>query len=142
MDYDNVMNFLASVLVILIVACGTKAEPPTAERGEPDAAEKARLEAREAEQAAKEAIAKVDRLQKDADELDVKVSAAIDAVVASQTEADRANAQEKLTQLRKEKASLEHRLAEAQAKAARAKRMQGARVSRECLDNPLAKGCM
>jgi len=48
----------------------------------------------------------------------------------------------KLEALRKEKAAMEKAIAEAKAAADLAKRKQGASVSAECQNNPLAKGCM
>jgi hypothetical protein len=36
---------------------------------------------------------------------------------------------------------MEQRIAEAKAAAARAERKKGVKISKECQDNPLAKGC-
>ena len=74
--------------------------------------------------------------------MDKKLASAVDNVVAAQNDADRAAAKSKLEQLRKEKAEMEARIAAARAAAARAERLKGAKISKECQDNPLAKGCM
>jgi predicted nucleic acid-binding Zn-ribbon protein len=98
--------------------------------------------AEEAARSAAEAEQNVQRIQKDLDDLDARVATAVDSVVAAQTEGDRAAAKAKLEALRLEKVDLERRIAEAKAAAARQKRLQGSRISKECQDNPLAKGCM
>jgi colicin import membrane protein len=102
----------------------------------------ARAEADKAIKAAQEAQALVDRLQRDLSDMDKKVSAAVDGVVTAQNDADRASAKAKLQELNRQKYEMEKRIAEAKAAAARAERLKGAKVSKECQDNPLAKGCM
>ncbi len=106
---------------------------------------KAKQEAeRIAEQAAKdakEAQDKVARLSNDLIDLGHKVDQATDALAAAQNDADRQAARAKLDQLRKERAEMEQHIAEAKAAAAKAERAKGVHVSKECLDNPLAKGC-
>lgn len=61
--------------------------------------------------------------------------------MAAQNDADRAAAKAKLEALRKERAEMDARIAAAKAAASKAQRKQGAKISKECLDNPLAKGC-
>jgi hypothetical protein len=90
---------------------------------------------------AKEAQEAVDRLQKDAEAMSKKVDTAVDALASAQSQADRDSAKAKLDQLRREKYEMDQRIAEAKAKAARAERLKGVKISKECLDNPLAKGC-
>jgi capsule polysaccharide export protein KpsE/RkpR len=79
------------------------------------AAAKAKIATLQAQIAALDATTdargKLAELQKELVELDKKVSAAVDAVVASQTEADRAAAKAKLDQLRALKADLEKKIA-------------------------------
>lgn len=95
----------------------------------------------EAAKAAKEAQAKVDKLQSDLIDLAKRVDQATDALAAAQNDADRQAARAKLDQLRKERAEMEQHIADAKAAAAKAERAKGVHVSKECLDNPLAKGC-
>jgi hypothetical protein len=104
-------------------------------------AEEAEAVAAKAVKEAQEARDKVDQAQKDVDELTQKLTAAVDAVMAAQNDADRTAAKAKLEQLRREKAEVETRLGEAKASAARAARLKGTSISKECMDNPLAKGC-
>ncbi|MBS1121621.1 MAG: hypothetical protein H6Q90_3849 [Deltaproteobacteria bacterium] len=96
----------------------------------------------EAEKAAKQAVELVDRLQRDLQDMDKKVSTAVDSVVSAQNDADRANANAKLKALQKEKYEMERRIQDAKDAADKAKRKKGATVSEECKNNPLAKGCM
>jgi chromosome segregation ATPase len=111
-------------------------------------AEEARLRAMVAEQQAAQAMAdskaardQLTAVQTKLGELDAHVSAAVDAVAAAQTQTDRDALVAKLASLQREKAELEAKMAEAKASAARAERMKGVHISKECLDNPLAKGC-
>jgi phage-related minor tail protein len=90
---------------------------------------------------AQEAQDAVARLEQDATDLQKKVTDATDAIVGAQNQADRDAAKARLDQLQKEKAELDARVAEAKAAAARAERLKGVKISKECLDNPLAKGC-
>lgn len=107
-----------------------------------DARERSERDAHDAEKMASEAVDRYEKLQHDLDELENKVNAAVDSVVAAQNEADRASAKAKLEQLRKERAEQDARLAAAKAAAQKAARMRGQKISKECQDNPLAKGCI
>jgi chromosome segregation ATPase len=102
---------------------------------------KAKAEADKAMAAAKAAGDEVAKLAADLDALNDKVAKAVDAIVQAKTDAERAAAKTTLDSLRKEKSELEQRVAEAKAASARAERMKGVHISKECLDNPLAKGC-
>jgi hypothetical protein len=62
-------------------------------------------------------------------------------VKSAQTDADRKAAQSNLDKLRQQKFEMEQRIAAAKAAAEKAKRAQGLHLSKECLENPLAKGC-
>lgn len=73
--------------------------------------------------------------------LDARVAKAVDAVVNAQNDSDRSAAKARLTALQREQSELQTRIAEAKAAAARAAREKGKTVRKECLDNPLAKGC-
>jgi DNA repair exonuclease SbcCD ATPase subunit len=117
---------------------GTTAPPPPTRDAE---LEKAQREADQARKEAADATERVERLAKDLEELDAKLTAAIDSVVAAQNDADRAAAKAKLEQLRKEKAEMEARVQAARGDAAKATRKQGPKISKECQENPLAKGC-
>ena len=59
----------------------------------------------------------------------------------AQNDADRASAKARLIKLQQEQAEMKQRAAEARAAAERAERKKGVKISKECLDNPLAKGC-
>ncbi|MFT3699308.1 MAG: hypothetical protein QM831_39535 [Kofleriaceae bacterium] len=97
--------------------------------------------AQDAANAAKEAQDKVEKLSNDLIDLGKRVDKATDALAAAQNDADRQAARAKLDQLRKERADMEERIAQAKAAAAKAERNKGIHQSKECLDNPLAKGC-
>ena len=73
--------------------------------------------------------------------LDAQVTKAIDGVKNATNQADRAAANARLSALQREKRDLQARLAAARAAAAKAAREKGVHVSKECMDNPLAKGC-
>ena len=75
------------------------------------------------------------------DDLDTKVTAAVTAVADAQNDADRAGAKAKLIALQREQAEMKQRAAAAKAAAERAERQKGVKISKECMDNPLAKGC-
>jgi hypothetical protein len=146
-------------LLVLVSACGGKDPAPAQPHNEaagsaapaatspppaddPAAARaRAELEARQAALAANEAMERVRTIELDLDAFNAKVNAAVDAVVNAQNDADRAAAKARLDGLRTEKLDLEQRVAAAKAAAAKAERAQGVRVSPECMDNPLAKGC-
>ena len=135
-------------VVVIALGCGNKKEAPTAEK-EPVTApvtreSEAKLAEQQAEQARKDADAAhevVARLQRDADALAQRVDAAVDALANAQNDADRQSASAALKALQTERAEFEARMGEAKAKAARAERMRGVKISKECLDNPLSAGC-
>ena len=105
-----------------------------------EAAERAADRARAAKKAAMDARDTVDNLQRDLSDLDARVSAAVDRVVAAQSDTDRAAAKARLEQLRKEKAEVEERIRATSA--ATPAKSNGVKISAECQKNPLAKGCM
>jgi hypothetical protein len=101
-----------------------------------------------AEQEKIEAQETLKHLTDDINEQDNRLKAAESAVTVAQTDADRkaaqANlvaAQANLDRLRKQKIEAEQRQAAAAASAAKAERAKGLHISKECQDNPLAKGC-
>lgn len=104
-------------------------------------AEIARREADAAIQAAKEAQEKVDQLEKSAADMITQINGAIAAVSAAQTDADRSAAANKLAALQRQQAEMQERIRAAKAAADLAERRKGVKISKECLDNPLAKGC-
>ena len=106
-----------------------------------EAKRKAEAAAAQAVKDAEEAKQQLDRVMKDLDELDTKVGQAVTAVADAQNDADRANAKARLIALQKEQYEMKQRAAEARAKAEKAERLKGVKVSKECMDNPLAKGC-
>jgi uncharacterized protein YhaN len=149
------MKKLAWVFVVLC-ACGggnkaaepaapvaneTKAPDPAPDPTTDPGAAKAQVDADRAAANADEARKKVEALQGEMTALDATVNVAIDGVTNAQNDADRQAAKAKLDKLRKQKAELENRLAEAKAQSAKAEREKGTKISPACLDNPLAKGC-
>jgi hypothetical protein len=64
-----------------------------------------------------------------------------DVVGAAQNDADREAAKAKLQALRKQKSEAAQRIDGAKAAAAKAERVKGVKISKECMDNPLARGC-
>jgi hypothetical protein len=101
-------------------------------------AEKAALEAHKR---AAEARKAVEDLQKELDEVDAKVTKAVDDVASAENEAQRNAAVARLQNLRAERQAIATRTADAKAAAERAERVKGVKISKECIDNPLAKGC-
>lgn len=125
-------------------SAAAEAPPPTESQRVRDAElarDKAEASAREAEKQAHEAAERVDKLSRDLEDLDKRLTGAVDSVIAAQTDADRSAARARLEQLRKEKAEMEARIAAAKAAAEKAQRQKGVKISKECQDNPLAKGC-
>lgn len=90
---------------------------------------------------AKDAQDRVERLQADLADFSKRLDAAVEAVTAAKTQAEREHADQLLKQLQREKAEMEARIAEAKAASAKATRRKGVNIPKECLDNPLAKGC-
>jgi uncharacterized protein YqfA (UPF0365 family) len=105
------------------------------------AKERAEEVTRKAVQEAKDAQEKVEKLSNDLADLDKKVNSAVDAVMTAQNDADRNSARANLEKLRREKFEMEQRIQAARAAAAKAERAKGVHLSKECLENPLAKGC-
>ncbi|HEU0034349.1 MAG TPA: hypothetical protein VFQ53_27190 [Kofleriaceae bacterium] len=130
---------IATVGVIIAIVLVVKYSGQSDE--DQEKARQAEIAKKKAEEAADQAVALVDKLQRDLQDMDKKVSQAVDSVVAAQTDADRKAANDKLKALQKEKWEMEQRIAAAKEAAAKAKRKQGFTVSKECQENPLAKGC-
>jgi len=107
---------------------------------EAQAAKAAQL-ATEAVKDAAGAQEKVMQLEKTAADMMEKINGAITAVEAAQSDADRTAAKAKLIALQAEQAAMQVAIAAAKAAAAKAARLKGVKISPECLDNPLAKGC-
>jgi len=105
------------------------------------AAQQAEEAKNKAEAVAKEAQDRVDQLSRDLKEQDDRLTAADAAVKAAQTDADRKSAQANLDRLRQQKFEMEQRIQAAKNAAAKAERAKGVHLSKECLENPLAKGC-
>jgi uncharacterized protein HemX len=102
---------------------------------------KAEAIATQAAKDARDAQETVERLEKESAEMQKNLDSATDLLATAQTQADRDAANAKLSALRKQRAEMEARIAEAKAKAARAERLKGVKIDQKCLDNPLAKGC-
>jgi colicin import membrane protein len=126
---------LTVLLVIFVVrAIGQKQEAEQLAQQSKAIAEQAVKDA----QAAQERVAALDREFKD---LDKGLSDAQTALSSAKTEADRISAQSRLNDLRTQKLEMERRIQKAKDDAAAAERRKGVHLSKECLENPLAKGC-
>ena len=112
---------------------------------ESDVDRAAKIEATEAkakaEAIAKEAKDRVDQLDADMKAQNDRLAAADAALKTAVSDADRKEAQKNLDTLRRQKYEMEQRIAAARAQAAKIERGKGVHISKECLDNPLAKGC-
>lgn len=142
-------------IVLFVAACGGSSAKPSgptpSNTAEPAPAtatptrdaelETAQRYAAEALKDAAEAMERVEALSRDLDAFAVKLDAAINDVTSAQNDADRKAATEKLRALQNERAEMKARIAAAKAAAARAERRKGSVVSKECMNNPLAKGC-
>lgn len=140
-------------MVLLATACGSKDDPKPKdeqpiERKEERVSSPEAVEAKKAQQLVEQAVAEaraaeeaVVRLQAEAEAMMNRLDEAVNALASAQNQADRDAAKAKLDQLRREKTEMEARIAEARAQAARAERLKGVKISKECLENPLAKGC-
>ena len=80
-------------------------------------------------------------LAQNASDMITQINGAIAAVEAAQGDADRAAAKSKLASLQRAQAEMQERIRAAKAAADLAERRKGVKISKECLDNPLAKGC-
>jgi DNA repair exonuclease SbcCD ATPase subunit len=99
------------------------------------------LEETRADEIAQQAQETVDQLSQDMRDQDARLSAAEEVVRTARADAERQSAQANLDRLRQHKLEMEKRIQEARNAAAKAERAKGMHISRECLDNPLAKGC-
>ena len=133
-----VTGFALVAAIVLIYVAITK-------MGETDKAEEAKKQAEIAAQQAikdsEEAKEKLNKVMKDLDEIESKVSQAVTAVADAQNDADRKSAADRLKKLQQEQFEMKQRAAEARAAADRAERRKGVKISKECMENPLAKGC-
>lgn len=103
--------------------------------------QKAQQEKAEFERVAQDASEKVNQLLHDIKEQDGRLGSAEQALRTAQTDADRRAAQANLDKLRQQKFEMEKRIQEAKNAASKAERARGVHLSKECLENPLAKGC-
>ncbi|HEY1559022.1 MAG TPA: hypothetical protein VGF94_29575 [Kofleriaceae bacterium] len=106
-----------------------------------EARKKAEAEADQAVKDAKAAQEQVSKAQKDLEDLQGRLDKAISDVASAQDAVALREAQARLSELNKEKAEMNTRLAAAKAAAEKAERVKGVHLSQECLNNPLAKGC-
>jgi hypothetical protein len=105
------------------------------------AKEKAEQIAQQAVQESKEATERVEQLDRDMKLQNEQLAAADRAVKSAQTDADRKAALANLAKLSQQKFEMEQRIQAAKSAAAKAQRAKGVHLSKECLENPLAKGC-
>ena len=101
----------------------------------------AQAAAEKAQADAKTAADEYDKVHKALEEQQAKLDEAIKMVADAKTEAALAAAQAKLLDLQKQRAAAQADVAAAKQAAEQAARAQGVHISKECLDNPLAKGC-
>jgi hypothetical protein len=141
------MRMTCLVCAVLAIGCGKKQDEqrkPEPERSAMQAQE-AKQQAEHAAGEAAEAAAASKKLLEDLENRDIelaeRIGAAADALANAQNQADRDSAKAKLDALQQAQASLHAEVAAARTAAARAERLKGVKISRECLDNPLAKGC-
>lgn len=80
-------------------------------------------------------------LQRQLDAVNGKVAHDMDAIANAKSEKDRTAAKAQLDVDRKEKSAIEDRFIAAKSAAAKREREKGVKISKECRDNPLAKGC-
>lgn len=109
----------------------------TAPTGDAERAARAKQAAIERDQAASE-LAELEKAHRAAD---AKVASAREALAAAKTAAEREAATAVVHQHEQAVAELAAQVKTAMAKLARAERLRGVAVTKECLDNPLAKGC-
>lgn len=135
------------LLAALVACCACKShdEGPASLREKADQAEaaahQAEAEAARAEAAAHQAQATVDQFNKELAALDAKLAEADSLVKSATTDDERKAAAAQLDELRKQRLKLEQRIMAAKAAAEKAERAKGVHISKECLENPLAKGC-
>lgn len=94
-----------------------------------------------AEQLVEQTQERVDELSRDMKEQEDQLNTAEQALRIAQTDSDRRAAQANLDRLRQQKLEMEKQLQVARNAAAKAERAKGLHISKECLENPLAKGC-
>jgi predicted nucleic acid-binding Zn-ribbon protein len=138
--------------LVFVVAAACSGSQPAA-KPDPAAASQSELQLKlqaaqtEAEQARYEARAaqeKLEKIEHDLDDLTAKVDGAVNSIMAAQNDADRAAASSKLQALQKEQAEMKARIRDARdaaEKADKKKSQNTVQMSKECMDNPLAKGC-
>jgi len=131
---------LAVVLVVAVAVSGIAIHRAHRSAVAKHEANAAASQAMKDAQAAKEQL---DKLLRALDELDNQIARAADAVVGADNDADRAAAKARLEQLLQEQHDLMMRTAASRALAFRPERMKYLYlyVPRQCIDNPLAKGC-
>ena len=132
------MRAIALAVLMMVVGCDQGRPTPSREE---IARKRAEAESAQAIKDAQDAKAKLDAIIKQLDDLDKKVQAAVDRVVEAETDAERAAAKTELLKLQQEKADLVRSVAEARAAVESTGRRKGVTISKECMDNPLAKGC-
>lgn len=121
-----------------------KSDHPKESKPEAQAREAEKLAEKAAVEAAKdadEARAMVERIEAEVAALGREIQSAEEVALAPRTAAEAKAATATLTGLRAKQTELGTRLADAKATAARAARLKGVKIPKECLDNPLAKGC-
>ena len=129
---------MRAIALGLLLAIGCDKGGPTKEEL---ARQKAEAESEQAVKDAEQAKAKLEQWIKVIDDLDAKIAAAINKVAEAQSDDERAAAQAELKKLREDREALVREAAAARAAKQVLERRQGLPISKECMDNPLAKGC-
>lgn len=153
---------LGLLISLAAAGCGKKADdatpPAKTERPAPDPArqeaqKRATEDAIQKQEAAAEAERKraldeaaaaqatIDDTAKQLEAFNLRVAKATDALAGAKSEAERTAAMKELQELQRERAEMEAKVAASKAEALKAARAKGVKISKECQDNPLAKGC-
>jgi hypothetical protein len=121
---------------VLAASCGGNSDE--AQRAAKEQAERV---AKQAVQEAQAAQDRVDQLAREIREQDQQLADAEAAVRNAQTDEERKAAQLKLDKLRQQRIEIEKRIHKEKLAADKSERAKGVHLSKECLENPLAKGC-
>ena len=124
------------VFAVLAASCGGHSDE--AARAAKEQAERV---AQQAIQDAKAAQDRVDQLAREIKEQDQELADAEAAVRNAHTDEERKAAQRKLDTLRQKRIEIKNRSRPVRLAAEQSERAKGVHLRKECLENPLAKGC-
>ena len=131
------------VLLALVLGCDAGERQPSALESERIAqADRAREAERQDALDAERAAARLELLAFDLDRFDQDISRAVTMVADAMTPSQSDAAKTRLRELQVEQANLKRRIAEARADHEKARRHRSLKLTIECRDNPLSKGCL